>query len=59
VGPTSTKVNEVNRPGFAELAAWCAGLLDRVAAGLPPERVAARERAFRTNLDHELAFWDA
>jgi thiaminase len=49
----------VNRPGFAELAAWCAGPLDRVAAGLPPERVAARERAFRTNLDHELAFWDA
>jgi thiaminase len=45
--------------GFAELAAWCAGPLDRVAAGLPPERVAARERAFRTNLDHELAFWDA
>jgi thiaminase len=46
-------------PRFAELAAWCAGPLDRVAAGLPPERVAARERAFRTNLDHELAFWDA
>ena len=46
-------------PGFAELAAWCAGLLDRVAAGLPPERVAACERAFRTSLDHELAFWDA
>jgi thiaminase len=23
-------------PGFAALAAWCAGLLDRVAAGLPP-----------------------
>jgi thiaminase len=37
-------------PGFAELAAWCVGLLDRVAAC---------ERAFRTNLDHELAFWDA
>jgi thiaminase/transcriptional activator TenA len=46
-------------PGFAELAAWCAGLLDRVAAGLPAERVAACERAFRTSLDHELAFWDA
>jgi thiaminase (transcriptional activator TenA) len=46
-------------PGFAALAAWCAGLLDRVAAGLPAERVAACERAFRTSLDHELAFWDA
>jgi thiaminase (transcriptional activator TenA) len=46
-------------PAFAELAAWCAGLLDRAAAGLPPERLAACERAFRTSLDHELAFWDA
>ena len=46
-------------PGFAELAAWCAELLDRAAAGLPPERLAACERAFRTSLDHELAFWDA
>jgi thiaminase/transcriptional activator TenA len=46
-------------PGFAELADWCAGLLDRVTAGLPPERVAACERAFTTSLDHELAFWDA
>jgi thiaminase (transcriptional activator TenA) len=46
-------------PGFADLAAWCAGLLDRVAAGLPAERVVACERAFRTSLDHELAFWDA
>jgi len=46
-------------PAFAELAAWCAELLDRVAAGLPPGRLAACERAFRTSLDHELAFWDA
>ena len=46
-------------PGFAELAAWCAGLLDRVAAGLPEARLAACERAFLTALDHELAFWDA
>jgi thiaminase (transcriptional activator TenA) len=46
-------------PAFAELAAWCAGLLDRVAAGLPAGRLAACDRAFRTSLDHELAFWDA
>ena len=46
-------------PAFAELAAWCAGLLDRVTAGLPPARLAACERAFRTSLAHELAFWDA
>ncbi|HYY80375.1 MAG TPA: thiaminase II [Actinomycetes bacterium] len=45
-------------PGFAELAAWCAGLLDRAAEGLPPARQAACERAFHTSLRHELAFWD-
>jgi thiaminase/transcriptional activator TenA len=45
-------------PGFAELAAWCADLLDRAADGLPEARLAACERAFLTALDHELAFWD-
>jgi thiaminase (transcriptional activator TenA) len=45
-------------PAFAQLAAWCAGLLDRAAAGLPEARLAACERAFLTALDHELAFWD-
>jgi thiaminase (transcriptional activator TenA) len=45
-------------PGFAELAAWCATLLDRAAEGLPPARLAACRRAFLTSLDHELAFWD-
>ena len=46
-------------PAFAELAAWCAGLLDRAADGLPPARLAACERAFLAGLAHELAFWDA
>ena len=36
-------------PGFAELAAWSPGCW----TGSPPAS------AFRTNLDHELAFWDA
>jgi thiaminase/transcriptional activator TenA len=45
-------------PGFAELAAWCAGLLDRVAGALPPDRLARCERAFVAGLEHELAFWD-
>jgi thiaminase/transcriptional activator TenA len=45
-------------PGFAELAAWCAELLDRCAAGLPATRLADCERAFLTALDHELAFWE-
>jgi thiaminase/transcriptional activator TenA len=45
-------------PGFAELAGWCAELLDRVTEGLPPARLARCERAFVAGLEHELAFWD-
>jgi thiaminase (transcriptional activator TenA) len=46
-------------PGFAELAGWCAGLLDRAAAGLPEARLRQLEATFTTSLDHELAFWEA
>ncbi|HEX6677204.1 MAG TPA: thiaminase II [Actinomycetes bacterium] len=46
-------------PGFAELAAWCARLLDRAATGLPAGRLRQLEARFHTSLDHELAFWDA
>ena len=46
-------------PGFADLAAWCAALLDRATGGLPTAHLAACERAFLTSLRHELAFWDA
>jgi thiaminase/transcriptional activator TenA len=46
-------------PGFAELVAWCARLLDRAATGLPASRLRQLEARFRTSLDHELAFWDA
>jgi thiaminase (transcriptional activator TenA) len=46
-------------PGFADLTAWCAALLDRAADGLPAARLAACERAFLTSLRHEHAFWDA
>jgi thiaminase (transcriptional activator TenA) len=45
-------------PEFADLAAWCAALLDRAADGLPAARRAACEQAFLTSLRHELAFWD-
>jgi thiaminase/transcriptional activator TenA len=45
-------------PGFADLAAWCATLLDRAAEDLPAARLGACERAFLTSLRHELAFWD-
>ncbi len=46
-------------PGFAELAAWCARLLDRAAEGLPASRLEQLERCFGDSMDHELAFWDA
>jgi thiaminase/transcriptional activator TenA len=45
-------------PGFAELAGWCADLLDQAAEGLGEAALEACERAFRTALEHELAFWD-
>jgi thiaminase/transcriptional activator TenA len=45
-------------PGFAELASWCAGLLDRATKGLGRARLDACERAFVTALEHELAFWE-
>jgi thiaminase (transcriptional activator TenA) len=45
-------------PGFAELAAWCAGLLDRATEGLGAAELEACERAFVTALEHELAFWE-
>jgi thiaminase/transcriptional activator TenA len=45
-------------PAFAELAAWCANLLDQATEGLGPARLDACERAFVTALEHELAFWD-
>jgi thiaminase/transcriptional activator TenA len=45
-------------PGFAELADWCADLLDRATDGLGKVHLEACERAFVTALEHELAFWD-
>ena len=45
-------------PGFAELAGWCADLLDQAAEGFGEAALEACERAFRTALEHELAFWD-
>jgi thiaminase/transcriptional activator TenA len=45
-------------PGFAELAGWCADLLDQAAEGLGRVHLEACERAFVTALEHELAFWD-
>jgi thiaminase/transcriptional activator TenA len=45
-------------PGFAELAAWCRDLVDRLAEGAAPGARAAMEAAFITSSRYELAFWE-
>jgi thiaminase/transcriptional activator TenA len=43
---------------FAELAAWCRGLVDRLGAQATPDAVERMERAFVTCSRYELAFWE-
>jgi thiaminase/transcriptional activator TenA len=43
---------------FQELAAWCRGLVDRLAAEAGPEERERMRRAFVASGKHELAFWD-
>ena len=43
---------------FVELADWCRGLADRVAAGLPEEKLQRMEDAFLTSSRYELLFWE-
>jgi thiaminase (transcriptional activator TenA) len=43
---------------FAELAGWCRGLVDQVAAGLPEETLRRMEDAFVTSSRYELLFWE-
>ena len=43
---------------FAELAAWCRGLLDRVADGLPESELRLVEEAFVTSSRYEYLFWE-
>lgn len=45
-------------PAFAELAGWCAALLDRVTDGAGEATRQRCEGAFVASLEHELAFWD-
>lgn len=44
---------------FAELAAWCRDLLDRVAADAGTQLRERMEAAFLTSSRYELAFWEA
>jgi thiaminase (transcriptional activator TenA) len=44
---------------FAELAAWCRELLDRVAAGAGAGSLRRMEDAFLTSSRYELAFWES
>ncbi len=46
-------------PEFAELAAWCRELLDRLAAGLDSEGRRRLEQAFLTSSRQEYLFWEA
>ena len=43
---------------FQELAAWCRGLVDRVAAAAGDDERERMRRAFVQSSEHELAFWD-
>ncbi|HEX2105641.1 MAG TPA: thiaminase II [Solirubrobacteraceae bacterium] len=45
-------------PGFAELAAWCRGLVDRLGAETGAAGRERMRRAFLVCSEHELAFWD-
>jgi thiaminase/transcriptional activator TenA len=44
--------------GFQELAAWCRGLVDRLAAAASDDERRRMRRAFVASSEHELAFWD-
>jgi thiaminase/transcriptional activator TenA len=46
-------------PEFAALAAWCRGLVDRLAAEAGAAERERMRRAFLVCSEHELAFWNA
>jgi thiaminase/transcriptional activator TenA len=45
-------------PAFAELAAWCRGLVDRTAQGQHPAELQRMEAAFLVSSRYELLFWE-
>ena len=45
-------------PEFADLAAWCRDVVDRVAEGLPAEALDRMEGAFLTSSRYEHFFWE-
>ena len=45
-------------PEFAELAAWCRDMLDRIAAGLPETELARIEETFVVSSRYEYLFWE-
>ena len=45
-------------PAFTELAAWCRGLVDRLADDAGPQARARMRDAFLVSSRYELAFWD-
>jgi len=61
-GPTDERyvkwIEMYSSAEFAELAAWCRALVDRVAAGLPEDRLRRMEDAFLTSSRYEHMFWE-
>jgi len=61
-GPTDERyakwIEMYSSEEFAELAAWCRALVDRVASGLPEDRLRRMEDAFLTSSRYELLFWE-
>jgi thiaminase/transcriptional activator TenA len=61
-GPTDQRyakwIEMYSSEEFADLADWCRGLVDRVAAGLGEDRLRRMEDAFLTSSRYELLFWE-
>jgi thiaminase/transcriptional activator TenA len=50
-------INTYADPDFADLAAWCRGLVDRLGQGASVDQRRRMETAFVTSSRYELAFW--
>ena len=51
-------IDMYSSPEFAELAGWCRGLVDRLAAAQSPATLRRMEEAFLTSSRYELLFWE-
>lgn len=56
--PCAAWIDAYADPAFTELAAWCRGLVDRLAEDAGPAARARMREAFLVSSRYELAFWD-